>query len=100
MSYHPLADMLAVAVPLRIAEYEGRGGPDASDTAWLEANRMREFASHADEMLYRPKLARDRGKPARMFNEVARALAIMAFFPGGVKFAGTHYIGKRVEVAS
>lgn len=89
MSYHPLADMLQVAVPLRVAELERAGGPSPVDWAWAEDfGRNSEFANHADELIYR---GRTPGKAARMFNEVARALSIMAFLPGGIRFDGTHY---------
>lgn len=82
-----LEETLAAAVPLHILDLKRQGGPADSDLEWA-----REFAwelgSHGDLLLYRG------GKPgesARLFNQTARAIAILAFAPGGVHLFGQHW---------
>lgn len=86
-----LADTLAVAVPLWLERLEQWGGPLERDWEWA-----REFAwvlgSEADRLLYRGE---KKGETARLFNDLARAIAIMAHAPGGVKV-----LGRRWEVTN
>lgn len=81
-----LAICLSAAVPLKIAEYQRRGGPDEEDFI-----RTREYADvlggKGDTLQYTGK----KGDATRLFNGLADALAVMAFCPGGVKFAGARY---------
>ncbi len=81
-----LAIALSAAVPLRIAAYRQHGGPDAED---LERARRHSLvvAEKGDVLQYGGK----DGEAAELFNSLADALAIMAFCPGGVDFAGDHY---------
>lgn len=84
-----LASTLSIAVPLRILDYEARGGPGAPDF-----ERAREFgvvlASQGDTLLFGGK----KGEAASMFNQVADAVAILSFCPGGVKLFGNHFVGR------
>lgn len=81
---------LSAAVPLRIAEYVKRGGPTDDDR-----RRTREFAptlgAKGDILQYR---GAKKGETAAVFNQLADALAVLAFCPGGVRFGGSHYIAK------
>jgi hypothetical protein len=108
-----LRTSLLAAVPLLILEIKARGGPDAHDVEFIRAfggvsseeglNTLvqgREafgiergdhvLGAHGDELLYR---SRRKGKTAHVFNLFARALAILSFAPGGVRFLGDRYVG-------
>lgn len=76
------------AVELRILELTRAGGPDEDDFARVRAN-ARIVASASDVMMFGSK--GEPGKAAEVFAVVADALAVMAFVPGGVKFAGRHW---------
>lgn len=81
---------LDAAVPFQILELQRQGGPSKDDI-----EKAREFgselASKADTLLYGGK----KGEAGRLFNQTARAIAVLAFCPGGVTFAGSHYDGQR-----
>lgn len=83
---HPLASMLAVAIPFRILKFQANGGP--TDTDWdslpMVAQRI---AEHGDTLLYGGK----KGEAARLFCDLVDAIAIMAFGVGGVSILGDHY---------
>lgn len=74
-------------MPLVIAEMKRRGGPTDTDVEWA-----REFAwtlaERGDILLYR---GGKKGESAEMFNATARAIAILAFSPGGIKLFGQHW---------
>jgi hypothetical protein len=82
-----LSISLSAAVPLCIAEYLSRGGPQQDDV-----ERARRFAhtlaEKGDILLYR---GRKPGQTSEVFNGLADALAILAFCPGGVKVFGLHF---------
>lgn len=77
---------LEVAVPMRIAEL-------ADDVLlWSRVEEWRRealepIASCGDVLMYGGKP----GEAAEVFNHLARALAAMAFLPGGVAFGGLHF---------
>jgi hypothetical protein len=90
MAFHPLQSFLALAVPLKIAEYhERRGGQpschDRQRVAWATAA---ELGGKGDHLLF---AAPNEGDTAELFNRIVDALAVLAFQPGGVTFLGTHY---------
>lgn len=82
-----LATALEVAVPLCIHNLQCRGGvtedilEQARKTSW-------ELAGHGDNLLYRGK---KRGETARLFQQVAEAIAVLAFCPGGITIFGLHF---------
>jgi hypothetical protein len=82
---------LSASVPLRIADFQRRGGPDDADF-----ERIRGFAQvlgeKGDVLQFGGK---KKGEPAALFNQLADALAVMAFCPGGVKFGDEHWEAKR-----
>ncbi|MBW3624086.1 MAG: hypothetical protein KY468_11820 [Armatimonadetes bacterium] len=81
---HPLIPFLECAVTLEIMELRKQGGPIDLDYEFLEQFGWR-FASKADQVLYKGK------ETATLAGGLARALAIMAFVPGGVRFDGVHF---------
>jgi hypothetical protein len=84
-----LGSVLALAVPLRIAELLALSPPDrASRMALWQRESGQAIASHGDQILFRSK---HRGETAEAFNHLARGLAVLAFAPGGVTFAGQHW---------
>jgi hypothetical protein len=76
-----LGDFLQMTVPLKIAEFQARGGP--GDLDW---ERVRAFgpilAEKGDQILYRDR------ETARLAGELVFVVAAMAFGPGGVKLFG------------
>lgn len=77
---------LEVAVPIWIAELMN------DVLLWSRVEEWRRegldaIASCGDVLMYGGK----RGEAAEVFNHLARALAAMAFLPGGVTFAGMHF---------
>lgn len=84
MSYHPLPDFLALVVPFKIIELKRRGGP--SDE---ELEQAREFAAtlgeKGDILLYRSER---KGETELLFNQLARAIAVGSFLPGGIRVFG------------
>lgn len=87
-----LAISLEAAVPLWMLEIKQRGR-----AAWwsrIEANRdiwMNNIAERGDVLQYG---GGKKGEVAKLFNELAEALAHMAFMPGGVRFGESHWEGK------
>lgn len=83
-----LATTLQVAVPLRIGELQAL----SAGRRWMLANRW--IAAAADVIVCQGgKLAvrTERGDPARVFEHLARSLAVSACTPGGTSFAGIHW---------
>lgn len=95
--FHPLTSFLAVAVPLKIAEYRDRSGgrPSQHDRDRVAATAS-EISGKGDRLIH---AAPGEGGTAELFNRVADALAILAFQPGGVTFMGVQYEVKPLELA-
>jgi hypothetical protein len=83
----PLAIALSAAVPLHIMGFQAAGGPTFEDFG-----RAQQFSSElgerGDVLLFG---GGRKGEAAKLFNETARALAVLAFVPGGVTIFGQHY---------
>lgn len=84
-----LALSLQAAVPLYIAELQAFEG----ETRWVQAQAWRvraveEVAHRGDVLQYG---GGKKGEAARVFNALARGLAVLAHAPGGVLFAGIHW---------
>jgi hypothetical protein len=77
---------LAAAVPLRITELQQRGGPTDTHLA-MARSFSTVIAEKGDVLLFGGK----KGEAARIFNQLAEVLAVMAFAPGGVSFADMHW---------
>lgn len=78
---------LEAAVMLRIADLKRLGGPNTAD---YEAARATAdvLASKGDVLMYGSS---KRGEVAAIFTEVAHAMAVMAFSPGGYTAFGIHF---------
>lgn len=87
---HTLPIALAAAVPLWIYELQARGGPGLDD--WDEAREFSQvLAEKGDKLLFRSE---KEGETAELFNRLAKALAVLAFAPGGVRAFGEHWEAK------
>jgi hypothetical protein len=84
MSAVLLQAALETAVPLALAELERRGGPDATDWQAAQAYAAT-LAEKGDQLLYRSR------ETAAVFAGLVRALAVLAFAPGGVRLLGLHW---------
>ena len=85
---------LSAAVLLRIMEFERKGGP--SDADWAEAAAFGDvLACRGDVLQFGSK---KKGEAADLFNRTARALAVLAFCPGGVRTFGEHWVGHAARV--
>lgn len=82
----PLSAYLSVAVPLVIADIHGRGGPTDDDNA-LARDFAQTLAEKGDILLYGGK----EGDAGELLSQLARALAVLAFQPGGVSVFGLHF---------
>lgn len=80
---HLLQDHLCFAVPLAIAELRAQGGPQSWDTARARRAVML-LAEQGDILLYGDAP----GQTGHVCAELAFALAVLAFQPGGVRFGG------------
>lgn len=83
MTEHQLTLFLECSVPLYIAALSDQGGPFDAD---IEAARAfgPELAARGDLMLYGGKP----GEAAELAGGMARAIAVLAFCPGGVTVFG------------
>ena len=80
---------LQAGVPLRIMEMEARGGPSDWDL-----DDARDFAAvlgeKGDILQYG---GGKKGEVAALMNRMIRAVAVLAFCPGGVRLFGSHFVG-------
>ena len=91
MSDGLLQMMMATAVPLHIMQLQDKGGPDDKDMERARAVSDK-LGERGDVLLYGSD---KKGECAEMFNETARAIAILAFCPGGVNIFGQHFEAKK-----
>jgi len=81
---NPALGLLTVAVPMWIDQIRAEHLTD--DQRIARAKRCGDhIAHHGDAILYRDK------KTPQAFNALAEGLALAAFQPGGVSFAGMHW---------
>jgi hypothetical protein len=85
-----LATMLQVAVPLHIHELKAKGGPSDADLKAATAFGQ-VLAETGDVLIFG---SRKPGETADLFNRTARAIAVLAFCPGGVRLFGCHFEAK------
>jgi len=99
MSQHPpgpfqpgfglLATALEVAVPLRMMELIRDGGPVEADFARI-ARHAEDLIAHGDDLLFRNE---KQHATATRFNQLADAIAVLSFAPGGITVCGAHFDG-------
>jgi hypothetical protein len=97
-----LAETLAVAVPLRMAELAVMEPDVRARTVRGWAARAADVvSSRGDQLMFRVKPTKGEGGTADTFNHLAKGLAALAHAPGGVVFAGTHWcVEHRAGVAA
>jgi hypothetical protein len=74
---------LQLAVPLHVMELQRL---PFSQILALAPELSQVVAEKGDVIQFREK-----GKSAAAFNALAKAIAVLSFFPGGVRFLGDHY---------
>ncbi|GIV86053.1 MAG: hypothetical protein KatS3mg054_0082 [Chloroflexus sp.] len=82
-----LKSTLDAAVPLWILAIYSRGGPTKEDYEWA-SDGLEALGDHGDVLLF------GSGKPgqvAKMFNVLAKSIAILSFSPGGVTVFDRHW---------
>lgn len=87
MSNNNLMTMMQTAVPLHVLQLKERGGPTAEDMA--EAQKTSDMLGERGDVLLFG--GGKKGECADLFNRTARAIAILAFVPGGVDIFGAHF---------
>lgn len=81
---HPLKHWLDIAVPLALFELKERGGPTDEDIE--EARKfVDELAEHGDMLLFVPDGA------GKLASKLARAIAVLAYQPGGIRVFDRHW---------
>lgn len=93
-NHEVLLVLLSIAVPPLIQEIERQGGINDVHLAYV-SNHATTLGSEGDALLYKVK-----GKTSKMFVMLSECLAVLAFAPGGVKFAGLHFVGLPAMEAS
>lgn len=83
------ADLQHIAVTLCILELKEQGGPSEADWVWLRGEVLPIFAGKRVAVSEAIVVG---GKGCgEGFNLVARAVAILAFVPGGIDWCGRHF---------
>jgi hypothetical protein len=82
--------LLPISVEQRIHEIIQRGGVHERDIQRVKAYGDI-IAEHGDDLLYKSKKP---GETARYFNQLADAVSVLAFQPGGITVFGQHYEAK------
>lgn len=78
---------LEASVPFRMLELRAQGGPTKAE--WEETRAFADvLGSEGDNLLY---LSKKKGETARLMRGLIRAMAVMAFVPGGVTAWGLHF---------
>lgn len=77
----------AAVVPLLIRELEAQGGITEIHLSYI-SNHASYLGAHGDELQYLVK-----GETAKAMDVLCEGLAVLAFAPGGIKFAGQHFEG-------
>jgi hypothetical protein len=82
-----LQTTLEATVPFRMLELRQQGGP--LDRDWQETRDFADvLATEGDAVLFK---GHKKGDTARVMKGLIRALAVMAFVPGGVTAWGLHF---------
>src|SRR4051794_22579860 len=82
-----LGSTLALLVPLAIMELHAKGGPTAAD--YREAGTIQQvLAERADVLLFG---GGRKGEAGQIAAQLARGIALLSFWPGGVRLFGQHW---------
>lgn len=88
-SHQLLADSLTAAAQLHIFRLQQQGGPSHQDYAILP--KAQEALMRADELLLHRGKGVQSQDSSNAFNAIAKAIALLAFAPGGVTLFNTHF---------
>jgi hypothetical protein len=83
-----LATRLDAAVPLWIEQF--RNLPD-DEWQWMISEINKDFPEKMEYVIHRKE-----GRTAEAFNDLARAVALLSFCPGGVTCFGRHWETRRI----
>ena len=86
---HPLAAALAMAVPLELAANRAISDVELAALVAGAPALAEVIAAHGDDLLYGGKYCR------QAFAALVRAVALLAFAPGGVELFGLHFEERR-----
>lgn len=87
---HLLPIALSCAVPLWILSLREKGGPTEEDFSGLK-DLSAKLGEKGDILLFG---GGKKGEAAQLFNETAKAIAVLSFCPGGIEIFNQHYDGK------
>jgi len=82
---------MGVAIPLHILELQECGGPSEDDLKYAHETSAI-LSEHGDKLLFKSK---KKGETAEIFNRTAKAIAVLAFCPGGVTIFGQHFEARK-----
>lgn len=80
-----IAIHVSAVVPLLIREIEAQGGINEIHLSYISGHASH-LGQHGDVLQYHSK-----GDTAIAMHKLCEGLAVLAFAPGGVKFAGQHF---------
>lgn len=85
-----LPEMLSMAVPLWIMKFQDLTDEERRD-------RLKELDMDGSDLCFRMEYLfhKKPGETAKAFNDLAKAIALMSFCPGGVTTFGQHYEAKQ-----
>lgn len=93
MTTNLLRDTLAASVLFAMLDLERRGGPQDAD--YEQARAFADpLAEQADNILFRSPR---KGETAKLMTQLIRAVAVLAYAPGGVTIAGLHFDAGRPD---
>jgi len=88
-----LRDTLAASVPFAMLDLEQRGGPGDADYEEARAEAT-PLAEQGDNILFR---GHKKGQTAHLVSNLIRAVAVLAYAPGGVTIANLHFDAGRPD---
>ena len=91
--FDPLTISLSAAVPLRIMELIRNGGPSQEDFERI-TSYQEDLTAHGDDLYFRNA---NNNATATRFNQVADAIAVLSFLPGGITAFGMHFDGNEMK---
>jgi len=84
---------LGAAVPLRIMELLRKGGPNQEDFERI-TSYQEDLTAHGEDLFFRHETNH---ATATRFNQVADAIAVLSFVPGGITAFGMHFDGNEMQ---
>lgn len=88
-----LSISLSAAVPLRIMKLIREGGPTEADFARI-TSYQKDLTENGADLFFRNT---NEDATATRFNQVADAIAVLSFAPGGITIFGQHFDGKELK---